>query len=605
MNRAVRILDDTVINQIAAGEVVERPASVVKELVENAIDADSTEITVVISQGGRSSIEVIDNGSGMSKDNALLAIERFGTSKIRSSDDLHEVGTLGFRGEALPSIASVSRFQVSTCLQGEKQGVHLRISGGKLHDVTEAEMPAGTRVRVTSLFFNVPARKKFLRSEGTEIGMIKSLLSDVALAYPQIRFRLVANGKDAMSFAQSSSFAERVSQLRLARGRSIRIEEKGTAAFGEYCIRGILSHPVESVSGSARLRLIVNNRSVRDKLLFGAVRDGFGSYLKAGRYPSGVIALEVPADQVDVNVHPQKTEIRFASPNAVFEVISCSIAKVLGEVVPEALAGGSLEETMVYQNSSLIAGAKVMNIETPYSTGNQAQFFSGDKANFVSTQASDSASLNLDAGRSDSENSMIGDRAQSLISMRYVGQIFKLYLLFEGPANFAIVDMHAAHERITFYQIKKAYTEGKLASQMLLLPETFTLPADRIEQIKRAQPLFEKLGFECDTFGEDAIVLRAVPAILSNVSPSGMLLDCLSLSSWSSWQTEIEKHLDAVIARLACHGSVRSGRELEPEEAYALLDSLKEVEASAFCPHGRPVVQYLSQAELEARFGRS
>ena len=606
MASVVRILDDTVINQIAAGEVVERPASVVKELVENAIDADAAEITIVISQGGRSSIEVIDNGSGMSKDDALLAIERFGTSKIRSSKDLQHIGTLGFRGEALPSIASVSRFQVNTCLQGEKTGVSLRISGGRLLDVNEIEMPAGTRIRVSGLFYNVPARKKFLRSEGTETGLIKSLLSDFALAYPRIRFRLVANGRDAATFAQSSGFSERVRQLRLARGRQVQIDESGSGAFGNYVIRGVLSHPVESVAGSARLRLIVNKRSVRDKMILAAVRDGFGSYLKAGRYPSGVLSLELACDEVDVNVHPQKTEIRFARPSAVFEAISNSIKKALASVSPDSLADRSLPSASVNypsRESSLYNEGFQQKIFAPRGPAEeQAVFFTGheDLEDSSQTHQVENSGAAAYAGSRESERS----HRESLSSMRYVGQIFKLYLLFEGEELFALVDMHAAHERVMFYKLKKGFTEGGIASQMLLLPETFPLPPSQIDQFEKSISLLQKLGFIYERFGEDSIVLRAVPAVLSKASPRELISDCLSLPTWSNWQTMIDKHLDNVIARLACHGSVRSGRQLEQLEAHALIDSLAEAEASAFCPHGRPVVQYFSQMELEARFGR-
>ena len=281
----VRILDDAVVNQIAAGEVIERPASVVKELVENSIDAGATEITVIIDNGGKSNIEVLDDGCGMTRDDALLAVERFGTSKIASLADLESIATLGFRGEALPSIASVSRFSLSTCADEPpgSPGVEVIIDGGKLRDVTETTLPRGTRVCVRQLFVNVPARRKFLRSDATECGMIKAILTDFCLSHPQLRIKLVTDGTEALLYPAVADFSARVRQIRIAGSQAVFVNtEKGTAA-GVFRVSGALSHPVHAITGSSRLRLLVNNRTVRDRRLLRALRDAYGNFLKHGK----------------------------------------------------------------------------------------------------------------------------------------------------------------------------------------------------------------------------------------------------------------------------------------------------------------------------------
>ena len=599
----VRILDDTVVNQIAAGEVVERPASVVKELVENAIDAGADEVTVSLTRGGRSSIEVIDNGCGMGRDDALLAIERFGTSKIRSIEDLQRVGTLGFRGEALPSIASVSRFELSSRRADTQTGVQLRVSGGKLRDVAEADLVPGTRIKVANLFFNIPARKKFLRAEGTETGLVRSLLSDFAAAYPAVRFQLIVDGKESLSFPPVREFSERVRQLSFARKGQLVIDSGGEVGRKPFRVQGVLSQPIDSVSGSSRLRLLVNRRSVRDKLLLGAVRDGYGSYLKTGSYPRGVLSIELPAEDVDVNVHPQKSEVRFREPNAVFAAVSGAVRKALQAYVPEKL--GDVSQPIVFEQRKNATSSRHLDSVGYERAATEVSFFDSSSTTPQETPVSKVvAPPQQDSMGSQNQNEETSRTVEKLSAMRYIGQIFKLYLLFEGTDRFAIVDMHAAHERVTFFRLKTEFLEGRVISQLLLVPETVSIPDDRIAHLETLLKTFGKLGFECERFGEQAIVFRAVPALLVGSSPRSLVEDCMSLAGWGAWETLLQERLDEVLARLACHGSIRSGREMEPEEAYALMQSLETAEAAAFCPHGRPVVTYLDEVELERLFGR-
>ena len=598
---AVRILDDTVVNQIAAGEVVERPSSVVKELVENSLDAGSSEITVSISNGGKSIIEILDNGSGMSKANLMLAIERFGTSKIKSIDDLFEVGTLGFRGEALPSIASVSKMQIQTSTDGDS-GVILQINGGIIRDVSDAVVPAGTRITIKSLFYNVPARKKFLKGENTEKGLVKALVSDFAVSHPSVRFRLVIDGKESKLYHVAKDFFERAGQLGLESKDCLRIDRTWTQSWGEFSLKALISHPVFAVSTAKKLRIIINGRSVRERLVLGAIKQGFGNFLKAGKYPSGVIQIQIAANQVDVNVHPQKSEVRFREPGVVFGMIAQAIRAEFEKINPKALLAFNYETE---KQSNLVNESK-----TKSNIRSQSEItwgvFESSQSNFGNSNSSNISS-NSSASQSLFANEPVDAKTSnlSLSQMRYLGQILGLYLLFEGADSLYIVDMHAAHERVQFYRLKKQYIEKGVASQALLLPETLNLPADKISVFKSIKKELHSLGIDCEVFDDDSIIIRSSPALLRNVNVLQLVKEILALPSWSDMKAPIEKKIDTTISTLACHSSIRKGRELEAEEVYKLVEDLEAAESSAFCPHGRPVLCGFNRERLEELFGRS
>lgn len=593
-NRArVKILSDIVVNQIAAGEVVERPASVVKELLENAVDAGASEISVIIANGGRSSIEVVDNGSGMERDDALLAIERFGTSKINSVDDLLGITTHGFRGEALPSIAAVSRFQLESSTRGGI-GVSITIDGGVLKKVEDRPLAPGTKVSVKQLFYNVPARRKFLRAEATEEGMVRALIIDFALAYPHIGFSLVVDGVRSATYAPRATLIERAREFGMGDDRPLVIDEQ--REFGECCWRvtALLNEPIASVSSANRLRLLINRRSVRDKLLLKAVRDGYGGYLKAGRYPAGVISLDIPSDEVDVNVHPQKTEVRFRNSPRLF-------ATVVGAIKGALRSAGLPEPEQASVQSS---GWSTFERSEPYATTFAFRPYANDVApevEFARYPAANRAPELI--APSAAADVVQNNREGALSAMRYVGQLLHCYLVFEGADECAIMDMHAAHERVMFYRLKRQLLTGAIAAQGLLLPESMPLPADRRQWFVANIEQLHRLGFDVEL--EDQIVrIRSVPALLSAAAPKALIGDLLALDAEESGARSVEGWFDAAIARLACHRSIRSGRDLEPEEATRLAELLEEVDASGFCPHGRPVVKRLSRVDLELLFGR-
>ena len=502
MHAPVRILDDIVVNQIAAGEVVERPSSVVKELVENSIDAGATDIVVSIEAGGRSSIVVKDNGRGMSKDDALLAIERFGTSKISSADELRNIATLGFRGEALPSIASVSKFTLTTRASEAQQATQIRIEAGKMREVSAVSAPLGTQISVKALFYNVPARRKFLKSERTELGYIKSLISDVACAHPEIRFSLVVDGVESFSFSGGSSFSERVKQILKNTNSMLQVQDELHTESGTYSVQGLIGSPLSAASSAGKLRVIVNGRCVRDKLMLKAIRDGYGNFLKPGKYPVGVIKLSIPPEDVDINVHPQKSEVRFRDGSSIFKILARSTKRTLSEELPAFKAeepsyfSQAAKSSASYMGESLLPSSKEISFS-----------FEAQEPNEVSW-----------------EGPKAEEEKQLLSSMRYLGQIFKCYLLFEGDEVFSILDMHAAHERVMFVRFRERHVESKIAKQQLLAPEIVDIPPGKIEVYEKQKTELDKLGFETDLYGEDCIRVSSVPALLSGVSPKKLCL---------------------------------------------------------------------------------
>ncbi len=597
----VQILDDIVIDQIAAGEVVERPASVVKELVENSIDAAATEIVVVIDNGGRSSIEVIDDGCGMDREDALLSVERFGTSKIRDASDLEEIKTLGFRGEALSSIAAVSQFSISTCQNvGGGDGVEIRIAGGEFLGTNEISCSRGTRVSVRQLFYNVPARRNFLRSEATETALIKSLLVDFAAAYPEIGFRLVTDGKESLTFAPKQEYFARLKDLELAGKSPLTINGEELTSSGKLSVAGIVSQPISSVASSSRLRLIVNGRSVRDRLLLKAVRDAYGNFLRPGKYPAGIVRLTIPASEVDVNVHPQKSEVRFRNPDVVFRVMRSQVARKLRDATP------MVQEPVAFEQLSTQSAAVRSERLGPLENLGRSEKLGGFEppSQLSAFRPKFGPEIEFIAGDGKREPTISSPHGRKLSLMRYVGEIFHCYLLLEGFEEFAVVDMHAAHERVTFHRLRTELQAGALKSQVLLVPEIVELPVEFGLNFSDFEPVLRELGIECECYSDNCLVVRSLPAALGTVSAKEIIEDLSQMFERMGWQSVMGSRLDAVVARIACHGSIRSGRDLERDEVYALLSQLEETEGSQYCPHGRPVVKYYSRRDIEVMFGR-
>ncbi|MDD2941487.1 MAG: DNA mismatch repair endonuclease MutL [bacterium] len=618
--RRVQLLSDVVVNQIAAGEVVERPASVVKELVENSLDAGANEITVIADNGGKSFIEIRDNGSGMSEQDALLSVERFATSKVRSVDDLLGISTFGFRGEALSSIASVSSFVLQTREAREAKGTKLLIEGGKLRTVETVDCETGTTVSIRRLFFNVPARRKFLRADTTEEAQIKVVLQDMALANPAVRFNLVLDGRSVFSYEPVADFFARTVSVLGCNNEFLSIAPPAVPERELITVSAMLSLPHLAVSGAGKLRLIVNGRVVRDKLLLRAVKDGYGSLLAPGRYPSGVLALQLDTELVDVNVHPQKTEVRFRDPRAVMVVVSGVIRRRLeSERVDISLRSSALlTDNLFLQDAGRVAS---WGVGTPLADRGQSYHVDGNISGATEVVTSDGGyayttdAISLWAEKEvrvavDTETqtsviqSSVPQTSVPLGRLRYLGQVFQCYLIFADEKRFVLLDMHAAHERITYSQLKQAFLEAAPVTQVLLLPEIIELDAASLDDFAHYAPALCKVGFDCEVFGEREVIVRGVPAILRDCNIQQLFLELQSIEHSGSWMGGVETRIDAVLARLACHGSVRSGRMLKEEEAYSLLDALQEAISGPFCPHGRPVMRMMNELDIELMFAR-
>ncbi len=615
----VNILDDNVVNQIAAGEVVERPSSVVKELVENSIDAESTSITVVIENGGRELIEIIDDGIGMSKEDALVAIERFGTSKIKTADDLLSIGSYGFRGEALPSISSVSKFSILTQEKNSQKGVSIDINGGEIVNISDINTTKGCRIKVSDLFFNVPARRRFLKTEKTETGLIKSTIINFSLAYPNIRFKLVSDGVEIINVNPASSLYERALSLKIGAKNPLKVDSFYSYPQGNIEVKGVLSQPINDIKSSSKLRVLVNKRSVRANVITKAVKDGYGAMLKAGRYPHGVLDIEVPKEEVDVNVHPQKSEVRFRSSDIIYrsvlKAVSSSISNrddvrpLRNEFFNEAQS--EILRDLSYKNPSPSSSPFKESITpvktfTPSFNPSSSPHSSSSKVSF-SSPSSSSSSFSPTSKTTFFQDDVYDEKLKNSIwkNYRFLGQILGCFLLMEGEDELVIVDMHAAHERITFFKLMNQFKSLKLSSQRLIIPEVFNVPEEKVEGILIAIPYLESLGFSFNLQNETSLGVLSVPTLLKNLKIKELFEDIISLDFDAAWEGIVKEKMELVIARLACHSSVRSGRILKVEEVYSLLDSLQEVEASSYCPHGRPVMKRFSRYELETLFGRA
>ncbi len=590
-NGIIKILDSLVADQIAAGEVIERPAAIVKELVENSIDAKATKISIEIQGGGVERIVVIDDGIGMLKTDLKLSVERFGTSKISDTEDLQNINTYGFRGEALPSIASVAKLKISTKVKNSTIGSLLTSEFGQKKQIVDFDCPEGTRVEIAELFSTIPARKKFLKSEKSESTAIRSVIADFSLARSDIQFSFFEDGKQVNVFLGGQTLYDRVIKSKLIEGAPVAVNKEIADSAGTKIIEGYITEPLSAARIGSKMRFLVNGRIVKSSLLLRAVRDGFGSFLKPGYYPTGVLRLYIPASQVDVNVHPQKTEVRFRDDSNIFSFVKNSVRESLNVASKESVL---IDDRKVYQLSSANIPTKTYSLS---SSNQQYQFsynkitpdisFTGDTQYLENTQESANYSS---AAKSD---------------LRFLGQIFRLYLLFSNQEKFAIVDMHALHERITFYKLKKGFLERNIISKQLLFPLAF--PVSDFDDSSDLETKLEELklfGIEAELRNEEVLV-RSIPSILNQDQVREIILAALSHKDQRNIDEAISEKTDQIIARLACHASLRRGDMISSDEAYALLDGLQEIELSGWCPHGRPVIWWLTEAELEKKFGRA
>jgi DNA mismatch repair protein MutL len=574
----IEILPARVVDQIAAGEVVERPASVVKELVENALDAGATTIHVELENGGRSVVRVSDDGRGMDREDAVLSIDRHATSKIRTAPDLVGVATYGFRGEALGSIASVSQFELETASGGNGDtspvGTLLRVRGGRLESVEEVARTPGTTVTVRKLFGNTPARRKFLRSAQSETRAAVEALNVLALARLDVAFKLVSQGRTLLDAPRVASVADRVAALF---GRRV-ADELVVVEFsdGAISVRGFVQRPADARASGRKAYLFVNGRPFRDPFIIRAAEAGYRGAIAPGLRPTLFLGIGVPGERVDVNVHPAKLEVRFRDKRAVEEAVEAAVRQGIAPLG----AAGAVRGT----ESTLSEPASAM----PYRTGVQQERGRGDAALAA-------ASL-FDAAATTTEPALA--RSGTLL------QVFDTYLVFEVDDELAVVDQHSAHERVLYEQTMAQLTGEGGVAQRLLLPLTLDLSPEELEAVEAYAELLHRVGFEVEPFGGRSVVLHAVP----NPHPRFDARRCfeeLVTDLARGRLGGLANRLERFAATYGCRAAIKAGQRLEPEEMRALIRQLFACELPPHDVHGRPAVVRVPRHELERRFGRS
>src|SRR6188768_2355739 len=620
------VLPPALASQIAAGEVVERPASAVKELIENALDAGAQRVDVEIEGGGVTRLCVSDDGFGMSAENARLSVERHATSKLREISDLTKIASYGFRGEALPSIASVSRFTLRSRPANSDAGVEVSIEGVAEPALREAGMAVGTRVEVRELFFNIPARRKFLRSTGTESGHVTEVVEAAALTRPDVTFTLTRDGRQVREFLRASSRAERVAQV--CDGEPLTPCE-GTR--GPLRIEAYLSRPEQARSGAGGLRLFVNGRSVRDRALAVTIAQAYGSVLERGRYPRGVVYLDLPPEFLDVNVHPQKAEVRFAdqraTADAVYGTLSRALAGAFSLPTPNRSAWAkprpdapivtalgaarplaappprALAQERAWTGASAPSSAEpTLELERALESLSPLRVpaHADGGAAAESLQAFDPTLVSV------RDSAPLMSRPQPEVvwsSLTFVAQLRQTYLLCESREGLYLLDQHAAAERVTFTRLRKQYQGRAVPAQSLLFPVTLAVLPAEAELVEQRSKEMAEVGLDVRVRGPESISIHAVPKLLQRASAERLVRDLLAEVARKGGRG-FSDAVDLALATMACHGSIRAGDPLAPGEVKALLEALAEADFAGHCPHGRPVVTFLSWAELERKVGR-
>ena len=610
----IRQLPDTLVNQIAAGEVIERPASVVKELVENAIDAGARRIDIDLEEGGVRLIRVRDDGGGIAPDELALAVQRHATSKIASLDDLEAVATLGFRGEALPSIASVSRFVIASRRGDEGHGIALAVDGGRVGEPAPKQQPAGTTVEVRDLFYNVPARRKFLRAERTELGHIEEWLRQLALARPDVELRVSHNGKplrrykgDGGALFSGERLAETLSEEFLANALQLdHTAPLSTDSGSAMRLSGWIAQPAYSRASTDQQYLFVNGRAVRDRSIAHAVKQAYADVLFHGRQPAYVLFLEVDPRRVDVNVHPAKHEVRFRDGRAIHDFVYRTLHAALAETRAGAAVGAAAEALQSSPfPSSIDGGAPASPMHAPQWNRPMPQTGLGlrvedARAAYAALYAAPSSSQPQPAVRplpetQDGEVPPLGYA---------IAQLHGIYILSETVDGLIVVDMHAAHERIGYEKLKIAHDGVGLRMQPLLVPQTVAVSEREAETAEREVATLAALGFEITRSGPQSLALRGVPALLADGEVEALFRDVIADLVEHGASRRVAGARDELLATMACHGAVRANRRLSLPEMNALLREMEATERSGQCNHGRPTWAKFTLGEIDRWFLR-
>jgi len=573
----IEILPEALSNKIAAGEVVERPASVVKELMENAIDAKSTQVTVEVNKGGRALIRISDNGVGMDRDDALLAIERHATSKIRDEKDLFSIATLGFRGEALPSIASVSDMEIVTSIESASVGTRIVVKGGTIKEVSEVGAPTGTMISVSGLFFNTPARRKYLKTEQTEMGHIGNTVTRMALAWRGIHFKFFHNARTVANWGPAADSMKRVTDVLGTHAEDGLYEVDYSE--GNVSVHGFVASPDITRTTSRGLYVYVNGRFVRDKVLHHAIIEGYAGRLMKGHFPMAVVFVTLPFDQVDVNVHPTKNVVRFQAPSQVHNTISKAISKIL--VAMDRPAWG------------MAPPSRPVDRHCTYTLSPPHGQISEPRPALLPKQGSPPAWATKPLWQE-----------RPFSSLRVLGQLHRTYLLCESEDGLVLIDQHAAHERVVFEALKAAYDRSDISRQGMLIPERLELSHRQADILDALLKDLEQMGVEIEPFGGRTYLIRSVPEILAHRPAKPLVMELIEKVEEIGLASGLHEAVDEAFIIMACHGAIRANERLSEEEMKALLGQLDSLDNATHCPHGRPTLIRQSLRQIEKDFKR-
>jgi DNA mismatch repair protein MutL len=601
----IKIIPELLSNKIAAGEVVERPAAVVKELVENSLDAGSSRIVVDVAKGGRSLIRVSDNGTGMGHDDALLALERYATSKIFKDQDLFSINTLGFRGEALPSIAAVSRFNLTTRVASADSGTEIVVEGGKIINVSEVGAPTGSMVTVRQLFFNTPARRKFLKTIGTEMGHIADMVARIALGHPAVQLRLTHNEKIVQNWSVASGLFDRVVDVL---GNDLKNSLHAVEFQNDgISVSGWISSPRVTRRTSRAIFIYVNGRFVRDRIVQHALFEGYSQRLVKGQFPVAVIYINLPFDAVDVNVHPTKNEVRFARPRDVHEAVRRAVAQTLHEVdLPQwrpanyttdrqAAAAGGISEAARKEFGMRKAegGKKGSEFGSPHLAPRDSQ---------LETRNPQLVTRNPQRATRTTQHA-IWDK-EGFSSMRVIGQFHNTYIVCESEGGLILIDQHAAHERVLYEQFSSRSTGAPKSAQRLLVPETVELGYREAGVLEKMIPELKDIGLDIEPFGGNTFVVKAVPVLLAGREIKPVLIEIVEKITEIGSAPGFAKALDQSRMVMACHGAIRANQALSGAQIKGLLSQLDGCHNPSHCPHGRPTWIHWDMRSLDKSFKR-
>lgn len=595
MHKRIIVLPEELSSKIAAGEVVERPASIVKELVENSLDAHATDILVELERGGKNSIRVTDNGEGIDRDDVPLAFERHATSKIYQFEDIYKIRSLGFRGEALPSIASISRVEMLTRRKKSLSGTRMLIEGGKVKKIIEAGCPPGTSIFVNDIFYSTPARKKFLKKDSTEQAHCMDAVIRIALAHPEVRIRVLTDKRKSLNLPGTGELSERLSLVfdNDFSKKVLPVE----CAQGNIKLRGVISRPAFTRSNTKGIFCYVNNRFIRDSLLNNAVMTSYRRLIEPKKFPFVALFIELPPADVDVNVHPAKMEVRFERPWEIHRIIVNGLTSVLADVAPIS------EVYDFYPADGKKDGAKGYRERIRESLKTYT-ILSGNEKPFFKRVEAESTVTNMEEVE-DLLGENITDRGKvSFSSLNYAAQIAGTYLVFIAPDGLVLMDQHAAHERVLFEKLKKVSPEKEDERQVLLIPEIVNLSPSDYSLFEEYAETLREVGLEVVCYGGNTVLVKSIPAVLADIDLKTIISDIIEEVAKTGKSSSVKEIKDRVLTLLACKSAVKANHKLTESEVETLCKDLDSAPFASTCPHGRPIYVKFSIRDMEKMFKR-